>query len=56
MNVEINTVLDAIYRGIGKQSMEKKDEPVVEVNSADIYGEVFEAKPNGEAVEEGSIY
>ena len=56
VNVEINTVLDAIYRGIGKQSMEKKDEPVVEVNSADIYGEVFEAKPNGEAVEEGSIY
>jgi SMC interacting uncharacterized protein involved in chromosome segregation len=57
VNVEINTVLDAIYRGIGKQSMEKKDEPVVEINSADIYGEVFEPQSKvGEVVEEGSIY
>ena len=56
VNVEINTVIDAIYRGIGKQSVEKKDEPVVEVNSADIYGEVFEVQSNNKTVEEGSIY
>ena len=42
VNSEINSVVDAIYRGIGKQSMEKKNEPVVEINSADIYGEVFQ--------------
>ena len=58
VNVEINTVVDAIYRGIGKQSMEKKDEPVVEVNSADsnIYGEVFTVQSNGTSTVEGSIY
>lgn len=56
VNVEINTVLDAIYRGIGKQAMEKKDEPIVETNTVDIYGEVFEAKPNENKEEEGSIY
>ena len=58
VNVEINTVVDAIYRGIGKQSMEKKDEPVVEVNSADsnIYGEVFTVQPNSNSAVEGSIY
>ena len=36
--------------------VEKKDEPVVEVNSADIYGEVFEVQSNNKTVEEGSIY
>lgn len=56
VNVEINTVVDAIYRGIGKQSMEKKDEPVVEINSAaDIYGEVFQPQ-SVNTIEEGSIY
>lgn len=58
VNVEINSVVDAIYRGIGKQSMEKKNEPVVEVNSAnsDIYGEVFIAQANNTSNNEGSIY
>lgn len=56
VNVEINTVVDAIYRGIGKQSMEKKDEPVVEVNSADIYGEVFQPEAKETKPVEGSIY
>ena len=57
VNVEINTVVDAIYRGIGKQSLEKKDEPVVEINSAtDIYGEVFQPKSTIGKTEEGSIY
>jgi uncharacterized coiled-coil protein SlyX len=57
VNVEINTVIDAIYRGIGKQSVEKKDEPVVEINSsADIYGEVFTAKSTISNANEGSIY
>lgn len=56
VNSEINSVVDAIYRGIGKQSMEKKNEPVVEINSAaDIYGEVFEPQSNNK-IEEGSIY
>jgi uncharacterized coiled-coil protein SlyX len=56
VNSEINSVVDAIYRGIGKQSMEKKNEPVVEINSAaDIYGEVFEPRSNNK-IEEGSIY
>lgn len=57
VNVEINTVIDAIYRGIGKQSIEKKDEPVVEINSAaDIYGEVFQPKSTIGNTEKGSIY
>lgn len=56
VNVEINTVVDAIYRGIGKQSMEKKDEPVGEVNSADIYGEVFQPEAKETKPVEGSIY
>lgn len=56
VNSEINTVLDAIYRGIGKKSMEKKDEPIVEVNSADIYGEIFESQPKVGKETEGSIY
>lgn len=55
-NVEINTVLDAIYRGIGKQSMEKKNEPVVEVNSVDIYGEVIHPTSQANQPVEGSIY
>ena len=57
VNVEINTVIDAIYRGIGKQSVEKKEESVVEINSsADIYGEVFTAKSTIGDANEGSIY
>lgn len=56
VNSEINTVLDAIYRGIGKQSMQKKDEPVVEVNSANIYGEIFEPQSKVGEATEGSIY
>ena len=58
VNVEINTVIDAIYRGIGKQSVTKKDEPSVELNSAsgDIYGEVFAAQPKENNSNEGSIY
>ena len=56
INVEINTVLDAIYRGIGKQSMEKKNEPVVEVNSVDIYGEVIHPTSQANQPVEGSIY
>ncbi len=57
-NVEINTVLDAIYRGIGKQSLEKKNEKttVVETNSADIYGEVFTPQAKADDSTEGSIY
>ena len=56
-NVEINTVLDAIYRGIGKQSMEKKDEPkTTEINSADIYGEIFTPDTKSTKAVEGSIY
>lgn len=55
-NVEINTVIDAIYRGIGKQSMEKKDEAKTsEINSVDIYGEVFQPETK-ETKAEGSIY
>lgn len=46
-NVEINTVLDVIYRGIGKQSLEKK---------ADIYGEVFTPQAKADDSTEGSIY
>lgn len=56
VNSEINTVLDAIYRGIGKQSMDKKDEPIVEVNSADIYGEIFTPQSKVGETTEGSIY
>ena len=57
VNGEINSVINAIYCGIGKQSMEKKDEPVVEVNSTDnIYGEVFQAKSTIGNAEVGSIY
>lgn len=56
VNVEINTVLDAIYRGIGKQSMEKKSDPVAEINSADIYGEIFQPDSKPAPVAEGSIY
>lgn len=57
VNSEINSVVDAIYRGIGKQSMEKKNEPVVEINSAaDIYGEVFQPQSTIGKTEEGSIY
>lgn len=56
-NVEINTVLDAIYRGIGKQTLEQKDEPTtVEINSADIYGEIFTPQKTTDKVTEGSIY
>ena len=55
VNSEINSVVDAIYRGIGKQSMEKKNEPVVEINSADIYGEVFQPQSTNKT-EVGSIY
>ena len=57
-NVEINTVIDAIYRGIGMKSIEKKEDATVELNSAngDIYGEVFRAKTNTTNSDEGSIY
>ena len=55
INTEINSVTDKIYREIGKQSMNKKNEPVVEVNSADIYGEVFQPVKTDENIE-GSIY
>lgn len=55
VNVEINTVIDAIYRGIGKQAMDNKT-TVVETNSVDIYGEVFHVDSNSNDCEEGSIY
>lgn len=56
MNVEINSVVNAIYCAIGKQSKEKVEEPVVEINSADIYSEV--AQPEAQVGEdtEVSIY
>lgn len=51
---EINSVLDAIYRGIGKNA---KTQPVVaETNSADIYGEVFRQETKAVEPTDGSIY
>lgn len=61
VNVEINTVVDAIYRGIGKQTVDKKNTVDLELNSAsndgDIYGEIFTVQSNNNnTADEGSIY
>jgi exonuclease VII small subunit len=61
VNVEINTVVDAIYRGIGKQTVSEKNTVDVELNSAsndgDIYGEIFTVQSNKtNTTDEGSIY
>lgn len=51
---EINSVIDAIYRGIGKNA---KNQPVVaEANSADIYGEIFRQETKTVESADGSIY
>lgn len=56
MNVEINSILTAIYCGIGKNAMQTKTDSTVEINSADIYSEVIQPENKVGNDTEVSIY